>query len=86
MAQTKEIFFRDADGKVYPVRLPSIDAKMALRFPYEWSEKADKFAERPKHAHAKPVGPNMVVGQTGGDPTKIDRLGVIGPALESAHA
>lgn len=78
---TKEVFFRDADGKVYPCRLALIDAAFATsNHPHEWSYDEKKFAARKKGSEpSEPVGPNGVVGLSGGDPTKTDRLGVLGP-------
>lgn len=77
----KEAFFKDADGKIYPVRLPTIDAAFAVgRHPHEWSYDKDKFAPRKKGFEAgEPLGPDNIVGLTGGDPTRDDRLGVLGP-------
>lgn len=78
---TKEVFFRDADGKVYPCRLALIDAAFAVgAHPHEWSNDKDKFAARKKgEPVGEPVGPDRIVGADGGDPRKEDRLGVIGP-------
>lgn len=85
---TQEVFFKDADGAVYQVRLPAIDARSAVsRFPSQWSEKPDKFAPATAHAKgSKPVGPNGIVGMTGGDPIRLDRLGVLGEPVHAAHA
>lgn len=82
---TKEVFFKDADGKIYPCRLASIDASFAVgAHPHEWSYDKDKFASRKKgEPLGEPVGPAGVVGLTGGDPTKVDRLGVLGPPSTS---
>lgn len=77
---TKEAYFRDSDGKVFPARLPMIDAAFAVRnHPSEWSYDPEKFAER-KGKKTEPVGEAGVVGLTGGDPTRADHLGVLGPA------
>lgn len=77
---TKEVFFKDADGKIYPCRLALIDAAFAVgNHPHEWSYDKEKFAARKKGEVAgDPVGPNGIVGRTGGDPTKNDQIGVIG--------
>lgn len=78
----KELFFKDADGKVYQTRLPAIDAAFAVgKHPSEWSYDEKKFAPRKKGDEpGEPLGPDGIVGLTGGDPTRIDRLGVLGPA------
>jgi hypothetical protein len=69
-------------------RLLAIDAREAAsKVPHEWSLRSDKFAQRPPHMKgAEPVGPNGVVGPSGGDPRAEGHLGVIGPALEPAKS
>jgi hypothetical protein len=48
------------------------------RHPHEWSADAKAFSPRPAHMKgAKPVGPNGVVGPTGGDPNKEGNPGVL---------
>ena len=86
----QEVYFRDADGAVYCVRLASVDANSAVdRFPHEWARSPDGFAPRPAHLKGqKPVGPRGIAGNAGGDPSKPNALGVIaqvsGPTSHAA--